>query len=195
MLVVHRWVGLGASIVLGCAGVSGVLLIWIDRPTLQRFHTHILIGEPGEWLVNTATFLAILLILGGAYLWWRRKIVAISLTKTWWRTLYDLHHSLGILAGAVMLIVALTGFGLMLTEEERDDEAPAATTPEQSETHEMLERLHTARGFMLPLQILWGLGSVAFVVQGASGVVMWWKLRQESARGPLDDPAAQALRR
>src|SRR5262245_62060538 len=122
MLVIHRWTGLGASIVLAFAGVSGLLLIWTDRPALQEFHTHILIGEPGEWLVNTATFLAIVLIVGGAYLWWRRKIVAISLTKSWWRTLYDLHHSLGILVGTVMLIIALTGFGLMLTEEEGEGE-------------------------------------------------------------------------
>ena len=55
--------------VLALAGVSGAFLIWSHSEVLADFHTHLSIGEPGEWLVNTSAFVFVLLAIGGLVLW------------------------------------------------------------------------------------------------------------------------------
>ena len=170
-LVTHRWLGLAAAVVLALAGVSGVFLIWSHSEVLADFHTHLSIGEPGEWLVNTSALVFVLLAIGGLVLWWRRKALAIRRDKGWWRVLFDLHHALGALGAILMLVVSLSGLGIMLKEEEG---API----DQSS---FMFRLHTARTYPLPIQVLWAAASVSFLVQAVSGVTMWWR---PGDRGP-----------
>ncbi len=94
-LVTHRWLGLAAGLILALAGASGAFLVWSRSETLADFHTHLSIGEPGEWLVNTSAFAFVLLAVGGLVLWWRRRALAVRRDKGWWRLFFDLHHALG----------------------------------------------------------------------------------------------------
>jgi uncharacterized iron-regulated membrane protein len=166
---------LAAAAVLLMAGGTGAVLVW---PTvlrqgdmLTRLHTRMLIGEAGEWLVISATVASAVLVAGGLILWWKRKLLAVSVTRGWWRFLFDLHHSLGIVAAILMLVISLSGVGLVLTEHE--DGSPLS--PSEQAVRGTIERLHTGREFARPLQVLYALGSLTFVVQGLSGFVMWWK--------------------
>ncbi len=123
VLVTHRWLGLAAAIGLLAAGLSGAVLVWpgvVDpyRDAVERFHTRLALGEPGEWLVISATAVSVALAIGDPVLWWKRKQFRISVTRGGWRFLFDLHHSLGILFTVLMLIISVTGIGLVLTEHE-----------------------------------------------------------------------------
>ncbi len=173
----HRWIGLAAAIALATAGVSGAILIWVRSEALATFHTHLLIGEPGEWLVNSSTFAFVLLAIGGLVLWWRRKPLAIRRDKGWWRFLFDLHQALGAIGAVLMLVVALSGLGIMLGEEETKEQGLPLVVDESS----LMYKLHTARAYPLPVQILWAAASVSFLVQAVSGFTMWWK---PGNRGP-----------
>lgn len=185
-LVTHRWVGIAAALILFFVGLTGVLLVWSDGEGLAYWHTHLGIGEPGEWLVNSATMASVFLIIGGIVLWWRRKIVRLERSKGWWRFLFDLHHAFGIIAAVGMLVIALSGSGLMMTEGvERaatlpigDPGRPAA---EAIRLREWIRTAHTGGGLMAGLGVLWALGSAGFVLQAVSGVLMWWK-PQKGAR-------------
>ena len=176
VLVTHRWLGLAAALVLLVAGVSGAALVWprffhADDLKLGLLHTRMFLGEPGEWLVISATVVSALLVLGGVILWWKRKLVGLQLRRGWWRFLFDLHHSLGVIAATLMLVIALTGVGLVLTEHE--DGSPLS--PAEKAVRRVIHRFHTGREFGRPGQVLYALGSLAFVLQGLSGFVMWWK--------------------
>ncbi len=164
-LVTHRWIGLAVAIVLALAGVSGAALVWSHSESLADFHTHLWIGEPGEWLVNSSAFAFVLLAIGGVVLWWRRKALAVRTDKGWRRFLFDLHHTLGAIGAVLMLVVALSGLGIMVGEEE------GGPVDENSFMH----RLHTARTYPLPVQILWAAASTSFLAQAVSGFAMWWK--------------------
>ena len=167
-LVTHRWIGLAAATVLALAGLSGAFLVWSHSEALADFHTHLWIGEPGEWLVNTSAFAFVLLGIGGLVLWWRRKALALRRGKGWWRFLFDLHQALGAIGALLMLVVALSGLGIMIGEEEGDENS-------------LMFRLHTARDYPLPIQVVWAAASVSFLVQAVSGFTMWWK---PGDRGP-----------
>ena len=180
LLVTHRWLGIGAAIILIVVGITGAVLVWNDSNGLADFHTHLGIGEPGEWLVNSATVIAAILVIGGVILWWRRKAVRIDRSKGWWRFLFDLHHTLGIIGGLFMLVIALSGTGLALTEETEERMRLPATDPNAASQTEVAVRsfiraAHTGGPLRTPLGILWALGSVSFAVQALSGFYVWWK--------------------
>lgn len=185
-LVTHRWLGIGAAIVLIVVGLTGAALVYLKNPTLARFHTHLGVGEPGEWLVNTSTVIASFLVIGGIVLWWRRKIVTIDRSKGTWRFLFDLHHSLGIIGAILMLVIALSGTGLMLTEGigermglAKDD--PNYPTRTEAFARKVIHSAHTGGPLYLPLKILWLLGSASFAVQAVSGFWVWWKPGRKTA--------------
>jgi uncharacterized iron-regulated membrane protein len=176
VLVTHRWLGLAAALVLLVVGVSGALLVWpvlfhANQLKLGELHTRMFLGEPGEWLVISATVVSSILVLGGVILWWKRKLVAIQIRRGWWRFLFDLHHSLGAIAGILMLVIALTGVGLVLTEHE--DGSPLS--PSEKAVRQVVHGLHTGREYGRAVKVLYALGSLAFVLQGVSGFMMWWK--------------------
>ena len=182
-LVTHRWVGLAAAIVLTIAGLTGLVLVWSRSPGLEQFHTHLALDEFGEWLVNGSAIAFVFLALGGFVLWWRRKILAVRGGKGWWRLLFDLHHALGMFGAALTLLIAISGIGIMMNEDDESEGARSAAQIEAS--RESLEktvwfRLHTAREYPAPLQILWAAGSLSFVVQAFSGFLMWWKPQKAS---------------
>jgi uncharacterized iron-regulated membrane protein len=171
-LVTHRWIGLAAALILALAGASGAFLVWSHSEALADFHTHLLIGEPGEWLVNSSAMAFVLLAIGGAVLWWRRKALAVRRDKGWWRFLFDLHHALGAIGAVLMLVVSLSGLGIMVGEEEGEEGGAPAQPVDQNS---LMFRLHTARTYPLPVQVLWAAASASFLVQAVSGFVMWWR--------------------
>jgi uncharacterized iron-regulated membrane protein len=183
ILLTHRWLGLGSSVVLLLVGISGAVLVWPESlrsvEGLTRFHKRLFLGEPGEWLVITSTVIAALLVIGGLVLWWKRKLLRVSVRRGWWRFLFDLHHSLGLLAAVVMLLISLTGVGLVLTEQE--DGSPLSA--EEQRVRTVIDHLHTGEPFSLPIRIVYALGSLAFVVQGISGLVIWWKPQVDRGEG------------
>lgn len=101
-----------------------------------------------------------MLQLGGVWLWWKRKSFAVRLSAGWRRAVIDLHHSAGALCLVLMLVLAVTGVGMTLF----------APGPERR----MFVDLHTARQYALPVKVLYALGSLGFLVQGVTGVLMWW---------------------
>lgn len=80
--------------------------------TLRDLHSLILTGPIGNALVEIAAGWAILLVLTGMWLWWpRRGAPALALRGSPRRRLFwrDLHASLGLLGGAIVLFLAVTG--------------------------------------------------------------------------------------
>lgn len=80
--------------------------------TVRDLHSLIITGPIGNALIEIAGGWAILLVLSGLYLWWPRGgsralgLRGNSSSRTFWR---DLHASVGALAGAVLLFLAVTG--------------------------------------------------------------------------------------
>ena len=167
VLITHRWIGLSTSIILAIAGATGAVLA-VPGPDLlrraaSRLHETLALGSVGNMIVLTATAAAIVLQLGGVWLWWKRKSFAVRLSAGWRRAVIDLHHSAGALGLVLMLLVAVTGVGMTMF----------TPGPERA----MFVDLHTAREYALPVKLLYALGSLGFLVQGVTGVLMWWRPR------------------
>lgn len=94
---------------------------------VRDLHSLIITGPVGNALVEIAAGWAILLVLSGVYLWWpsRAGNRALALRgpprrRLFWR---DLHASIGVVAGVVILFLAITGmpwtgvFGAFIQKE------------------------------------------------------------------------------
>ena len=176
ILVTHRWIGLASSIVLIIAGATGSLMVWgfqgEFRRTLGRIHENLALGHPGIRIVELATLCAILLQLGGVFLWWKRKTLRVRAGVGWRAAVNDLHHAVGALGLLLMLLIAVTGVGMQMF-------APGPT-------RRALVDFHTSRRFPLAIDVVYALGSLGFVVQGITGIAMWASssgLRRTAPRG------------
>lgn len=95
-----------AGRLLGTTGDGGVMR------TVRDLHSLAITGPIGNALVEIVAGWAILLVLTGFYLWWPRRgspLIALRgrpAGRLFWR---DLHASTGLVAGAVILFLALTG--------------------------------------------------------------------------------------
>ena len=76
---------------------------------VHLLHTQLLGGRVGNAIVVAVTFVALFLVLSGVVVWWRDKLWRVHTTGSWKRTNFDLHHSLGIWAAMVLLIITSTG--------------------------------------------------------------------------------------
>ena len=176
MVVTHRWIGLASSIVLTIVGATGAVLLlpkvtWFRRAA-GRLHESLAFGPDGRWIVELATIAAVVLQLGGLYLWWRRKTVRVRLAGGWRRTITDLHYSTGSLIFVLMFILAVSGVGMSFVKPK---EHPAL--------REVIFRLHTGRRLPSALKVLYLVGTLGFVVQGLTGVAMWWKPTRNQDKG------------
>jgi uncharacterized iron-regulated membrane protein len=88
-------------------------------PLLQRWHISLLQGKPGRAALGYLGLAFAALVLAGVTLAWpaRRSGVAgwqralkVRLDHNAYRSHYDLHRATGLLAAAVLLVIALTGF-------------------------------------------------------------------------------------
>ena len=176
LLVTHRWLGLASSAVLAIVGVTGVFLLWRERPSWPQhdlivyagrvsepLHYHLALGEAGSLLIATVTGLAILIELGGLILWWQRKILWVRRSRGWWRTCFDLHHLVGVILLPLMLLLAVTGFAMVVLDIK--------ASPELWRT---MARLHRGQ-YPFPIDFLYAIASVGFLVQGLTGLAMWWR--------------------
>jgi uncharacterized iron-regulated membrane protein len=170
VLVTHRWLGLTSSAVIAAAGATGAILVWSDyevMATLSRYasplHERLALGKPGYWTVVVATAISVLLEAGGIVLWWKTKTLLVRRGSGWWRMCYDLHHMIGAVLLPLMLIVAVTGVGLAVVGGN-----------EQPALYQFLARWHKGH-FPLPIKVLYTIASLAFVAQGLTGFVMWWR--------------------
>ncbi|MCW2396735.1 MULTISPECIES: PepSY-associated TM helix domain-containing protein [unclassified Sphingobium] len=94
------------GMLLGTTKAGGVM------QTVRDLHSLIITGPVGNALVEIVAGWAILLVLSGLYLWWPRRgspVVGLrgqARGRLFWR---DLHASTGLLAGGVILFLAITG--------------------------------------------------------------------------------------
>jgi uncharacterized iron-regulated membrane protein len=180
LLWTHRWLGLATAIVLVVAGLTGAVLVYSRNPAMADLHTALAAGEPGRWVVNVATLVLSLLVIGGVVLWWRRKIVTIDTSKGLWRALFDLHHAVGIFSSGFVLVVALSGTGLMMTGHIGERLGLAPTDPDYPPraavfARRVIHMAHTGGSISPLLDAIWFLASVSVGVQAVSGFWVWWK--------------------
>ena len=113
-LVIHRWIGLAASVFLLIAALTGALLVFLDAPAVLQLHVRLLAGNVGFWLVNGATVAVLFLAPTGLILWWRKPRYALRRRSSARRLLIDLHNILGFYSAAFVLLLAGTGALLAL---------------------------------------------------------------------------------
>lgn len=170
VLITHRWIGLSTSLIIAIAGVTGAVLTVPGPNAVRRIagplHEQLALGSFGTWVVVIATGGAVLLQIGGLALWWKRKSLAVRMGAGWRRAVVDIHHSVGALGLLLMLLLAATGAGMKMF------------TP--GPTRRMIVDLHTARSYAVPIKVIYALGSLGFLVQGVTGVLMWWRPRPRS---------------
>ncbi len=173
VLVTHRWLGLSTGLVLAIVGATGTLLVFATgrlRGLTGPVHESLGVRGPGTWIVLAATAAAILLEAGGLVLWWRRKVFRVETRFGWRRVLVDLHHVSGLVGLVLMVILAVTAVMMRFV------------TPESNPwLRDLIVDLHTTRDYGWPLKTLFGVASLGFVVQGVSGILMWWQPGRASA--------------
>jgi len=126
LLILHRWIGLAASVFLLVASLSGALLIFGQTSsdsawgrflaTVLQLHVRLLAGSVGEWLVNGATVAVIFIVPTGLLLWWRRPRYRVRKRLSRKRFVVDLHNVFGFYSAAFVLLLASTGALLALDE-------------------------------------------------------------------------------
>lgn len=174
VLVTHRWMGLGSSLILAAVGGTGAMQVYSTgrlRDLTGPLHESLFLGRPGTYVVLAATVAALLLDAGGLVLWWRRKVLTVETRFGWRRTLTDLHHVTGLFALVLMVILAATAVMMRFVTPESDPWL-----------RKIIVDLHTTRDYGWALKALFCLGSLGFVVQGVSGLVMWYRPGRSAAR-------------
>jgi uncharacterized iron-regulated membrane protein len=164
VMTAHRWLGLGSSLVLALVGGSGVFLVAPGLPfggIAGRVHETLGLGVIGLWIVIVATAVAVILELSGMYLWWKQKLLKVRIGRGVTKTLSDLHHLAGMVGLPLMLMLALTGLGM------------AFVTSKQP--RELVVAFHTSRSFSKPIKLVYIAATCGFLIQGLTGIVMWWK--------------------
>lgn len=81
--------------------------------TMDEIHSDIMLGTAGDYLLETAAALTVLMIMTGFYLWWAKqgRLKAMLVPKAgkgraWWR---NLHGAFGTWVSLVLLLFCLSG--------------------------------------------------------------------------------------
>ncbi|HEV2485197.1 MAG TPA: PepSY-associated TM helix domain-containing protein [Terracidiphilus sp.] len=77
--------------------------------TVHEFHTDMLLGDRGAFIMMLIASLLILLSLSGIVLWWPRKIVSIRWSASGRRINFDLHNAIGFYSFVFLLLFGVTG--------------------------------------------------------------------------------------
>ena len=76
---------------------------------LHQLHTSLLAGRTGNTLVSITALSSLILVVTGVVIWWRGRLWRIRWSASWKRIVFDLHHSLGVIAALVLVVVCGTG--------------------------------------------------------------------------------------
>jgi uncharacterized iron-regulated membrane protein len=176
--VLHRWASLitGAFVVL--VSVTGSILSFEDPAaplqTVRLLHTHLLMDEPGEWIVTTTTISALVVVIIGVVLWWPDKIWKVRTSASWKRINFDLHHLLGIITSVIAIVMLVGALAFQLGEEE----GKAAT---EALPNSLALDIHTGAFGGMTTTLIWSLASISLASQALTGFVMWWNRRKRGA--------------
>jgi uncharacterized iron-regulated membrane protein len=94
-------------------GVRGTRTVDEWNRTLPRrlhvLHVSLMASKIGGEIVGLITISSFVLVLTGAIIWWRDKLWRIRWSASWKRILFDLHHSLGVFAAVILVIISASG--------------------------------------------------------------------------------------
>ncbi len=168
----HRWVGLISAVVLVIAGLTGALAVFpfpqAQMQVIIDLHVNLFAGEVGRWVVVAASVTTLLLQASGLWLWWPSKSLRIRRTRGSWRFNYDLHNWIGVVALPLMFILAATAVGRVVFRLISLPDALRLVP-------RAVGLLHHGEQFPAPFKVFYIVGGVAFVLQAATGVWMWWR--------------------
>ncbi len=91
-----------------------------------QLHTKLAAGDVGRIIRNIATIEVLFLIPTGVFLWWQTKRFSVKWKASWYRRLWDLHNTIGILIALPILFLAITGSLIALRLPEARVPAPGA---------------------------------------------------------------------
>lgn len=77
--------------------------------TVHEFHTDLMLGKRGAFVVMLTAGLLIVLSLSGLVLWWPRKIIKVRWSASGRRLIFDLHNAIGFYSFLFMLLFSVTG--------------------------------------------------------------------------------------
>jgi uncharacterized iron-regulated membrane protein len=102
---------------------------------LHVLHVSLMSGKIGGDIVGVVTALAFVLVLTGLIIWWRDKLWRIRWSASWKRIVFDMHHTLGVFAAIVLMIISLSGlfihYRALNALMYRLNSAPPAEAPAQ----------------------------------------------------------------
>lgn len=102
---------------------------------LHVLHVSLMASKIGGEIVGIATIAALVLVLTGIVIWWREKLWRVRWSASWKRILFDLHHSLGIFAAVILLVITTSGLFIhyesLNTLMGRLDHSPPPDAPKQ----------------------------------------------------------------
>jgi uncharacterized iron-regulated membrane protein len=76
---------------------------------LHALHVTLMAGVRGNAIVAATTAVSLFLVLTGVIVWWRDKLWRIHWSASWKRIVFDLHHSLGVIAAIALLLITASG--------------------------------------------------------------------------------------
>lgn len=79
---------------------------------VHEFHTNMLLGERGAFVMMLTAALLIMLSLSGIVLWWPRKILTINWKASGKRINFDLHNMIGFYSFVFMLVFGVTAVAI-----------------------------------------------------------------------------------
>jgi uncharacterized iron-regulated membrane protein len=77
--------------------------------TVHEFHTNLLFGDRGAFVMMLIAALLILLGISGILLWWPRKILSVRWSASGRRIVFDLHNAIGFDSFVFLLLFGITG--------------------------------------------------------------------------------------
>lgn len=83
---------------------------------VRILHHSLLVGRTGRMFTTAASVAAVLLALGGLWLWWPRRIWRVTRTSTWRGVNYDLHNVTGFLGSIGTLLFAGTAVAMAMAD-------------------------------------------------------------------------------
>ena len=77
--------------------------------TVHEFHTDMLLGARGAFVMMLIAALLILLGISGILLWWPRKILSVRRSASGRRIVFDLHNAIGFYSFVFLMLFGITG--------------------------------------------------------------------------------------